>query len=98
MRIWQHNIYLKDDFRIQNMLVTILWFFRAVNKVFGDMYETLNVDASREMNDIHRMILSKTSNEIDDLPAGYAFRLQLPRDAAVINFLKHFFREFFDTH
>ena len=57
-------------------------FFRAVKEVFGDMYETFNVDNSRDMNDIHRMVLTKSFGNLD-MPSGCSIRFQLPRDSAV---------------
>ena len=53
-----------------------------MKEVFGDMYETFNVENSRDMNDIHRMVLTKSFGNLD-MPSGYSIRFQLPRDSAV---------------
>ena len=58
---------------------TVSW---AVKEVLGkSIYETINVEPSRDMNDLHRMILSTTFDPLSStLPSGFHFRLQLPRD------------------
>ena len=58
---------------------TVTW---AVKEVLGkSIYETINVEPSRDMNDLHRMILSTTFDPLSStLPSGFHFRLQLPRD------------------
>ena len=50
--------------------------------VFGELYEVFNVDQSKYMNDFSRMIINK-SKEDDDLPSGYNYRMNLPRDSSV---------------
>merc|ERR1719270_390139 len=57
-------------------LGTVTW---AVKDTFGDMYEVFNVDSSRHMNDFSRMIINK-SKEDNDLPPGYSYRFNLPRE------------------
>ena len=62
---------------------TVSW---AVIEQFGEFYEIFNVDKSRDMNDLFRMVLNRSKNDFD-LPSGYSYRFQLPRDATV-NVLK----------
>ena len=56
--------------------------FRAVKDVFGEPYEVFNVDNSKHMNDFSRMIINKSKKD-DDLPSGYSYRFNLPRDSTV---------------
>ena len=56
--------------------------FRAVKDVFGEPYEVFNVDSSKHMNDFSRMIINKSKKD-DDLPSGYSYRFNLPRDSTV---------------
>ena len=50
--------------------------------VFGEPYEVFNVDSSKHMNDFSRMIINKSKKD-DDLPSGYSYRFNLPRDSTV---------------
>ena len=50
--------------------------------VFGEPYEVFNVDSSKHMNDFSRMIINKSRLD-DDLPSGYSYRFNLPRDSTV---------------
>jgi len=59
-------------------LGTVTW---AVKDVFGELYEVFNVDQSKHMNDFSRMIINK-SKEDNDLPTGYSYRMNLPRDSS----------------
>jgi len=56
---------------------TVTW---AVKDVFGEPYEVFNVDSSKHMNDFSRMIINKSRLD-DDLPSGYSYRFNLPRDS-----------------
>lgn len=58
---------------------TVSW---AVNEHFGGLYEIFSVDKSRDMNDLYRMVINR-SKDAFDLPSGYSYRFQLPRDATV---------------
>ena len=58
---------------------TVSW---AVTEHFGKLYEIFNVDKSRDMNDLFRMVLNRSKDDFN-LPSGYSYRFQLPRDATV---------------
>lgn len=51
----------------------------AVSEVFGPMNEVFCVDSSPDMVEFAQMILLK-GDQPDNLPAGYTFRLHLPRE------------------
>ena len=53
---------------------TSIW---AVKEVFGDIEEAFCVDSSRNMTDL---AISLLKGDQQNLPAGYNFRLHLPRD------------------
>jgi len=59
-------------------LGTVTW---AVKDVFGELYEVFNVDQSKHMNDFSRMIINRSKND-NDLPSGYSYRMNLPRDSS----------------
>ena len=55
---------------------------RAALEVFGTMTEVFAVDTSPKMNDFARLLL-QGGNDQARLPAGYFFRLHLPRESEV---------------
>ena len=55
---------------------------RAALEIFGTMNEVFAVDTSPKMNDFARLLL-QGGNEQARLPAGYFFRLHLPRETEV---------------
>ncbi len=63
-------------------------------EVFGAMNEVFAIDTSPKMNDFARLLL-QGGNEQARLPAGYFFRLHLPKESTVIASFKH---PFFGHH